>query len=104
MEYLQPDNNKPVKVVICGWAEQSFMTNILRELDHGSMALPAGSEVVFLHTHDTKTTLTLALKACGQGWGRVQAGLAQHNIVVGMQHCTAYQHTSCCRPFATNTL
>lgn len=44
IEYLVPDD-RPKRVLVCGWGEQSFMRAVLRELDHGQMALPAGSEV-----------------------------------------------------------
>ena len=31
------------QVLICGWREEAFMSDMLREMDHGPSALPAGN-------------------------------------------------------------
>lgn len=68
MVFMVPDeyfevNDDPERVMVCGWAEQSFMMDLLRELDHGSSCLPPGSEVIFLNSHDADTTLGEALRS-----------------------------------------
>ena len=40
------------RILVCGWGEAAFMASVLRELDHGPAALPAGSEVVLFNQHD----------------------------------------------------
>ncbi len=42
------------KVLVCGWGEPTFMSNLLRELDHGPAALPRGSEVVLFNQQETE--------------------------------------------------
>ena len=37
------------RILVCGWGEPTFMSNLLRELDHGPAALPLGSEVVMVN-------------------------------------------------------
>ncbi|KAJ9511776.1 hypothetical protein QJQ45_022650, partial [Haematococcus lacustris] len=61
VEYLVEDD-RPERVLVAGWSEQSFMHNVLRELDHGESALPLGSEVVFVNTHSPQQ-LEYALRA-----------------------------------------
>lgn len=56
-----PDD-RPKRVLVCGWGEQSFMRAVLRELDQGQQALPDGSEVVFVNTHDTAASLEQAVR------------------------------------------
>jgi len=61
IEYLQEDD-RPDVVVVLGWGEQSFMRNVLRELDHGNSALPPASTVLFVNNHDPGSSLHAALE------------------------------------------
>jgi hypothetical protein len=36
-------------VLICGWREEAFMSDLLREMDHGPSALPAGTKIVLFN-------------------------------------------------------
>ena len=40
----------PQAVLICGWREEAFMSDMLREMDHGPSALPAGSQLTLFNT------------------------------------------------------
>jgi len=58
-EYLQPleythASGGAEKVLICGWGEVTFMSNLLRELDHGPAALPRGSQVVLFNQQEAE--------------------------------------------------
>ena len=64
-EYLYLDK-RPKKILVAGWAEQSVMRSLLRELDHGQNATPPGSEVVFVNSHDTASSLASAIRVSHQ--------------------------------------
>lgn len=53
MEYTHSDGAAE-KILICGWGEPTFMSNLLRELDHGPAALPKNSEVVMFNRLETE--------------------------------------------------
>ena len=42
-----------LQVLILGWAQPSFMTMLLQELDHGPAALPKGSEVTLFNNRES---------------------------------------------------
>ena len=42
------------RILVCGWGEPTFMSNLLRELDHGPAALPRNSEVVMFNRLETE--------------------------------------------------
>lgn len=42
------------KILVCGWGEPTFMSNLLRELDHGPAALPRNSTVVMFNRLETE--------------------------------------------------
>ncbi|KAK9810370.1 hypothetical protein WJX72_009592 [[Myrmecia] bisecta] len=53
LEYRSSEN-EPERVLICGWGESTFMTMLLRELDHGPAALPRGSELTLFNMRDAQ--------------------------------------------------
>ncbi|KAF6266640.1 hypothetical protein COO60DRAFT_7439 [Scenedesmus sp. NREL 46B-D3] len=55
-EYLQVDEG-PERVLVLGWGPKCLMADLIKELDHGLSPLPAGSEVVFVNTHNPEDTL-----------------------------------------------
>eukprot|EP00798_Chlamydomonas_sp_ICE-L_P025812 gene25812-11487_t len=61
VEYFFTDD-APENVLVCGWGEQSLMSAIIREADRGQLALPPGSEMVFVNTHDTNASLGAAVQ------------------------------------------
>jgi hypothetical protein len=58
---VQVDDH-PEKVLVAGWSTNDFMSDLLRELDHGMSALPSGSEVVFVNNHSPEDTLAPVLR------------------------------------------
>jgi hypothetical protein len=50
-------DEEPERVLIAGWGHHAFMADLLRELDHGSAALPPGSEVVLVNAHEAGDSL-----------------------------------------------
>jgi hypothetical protein len=52
------------RILVCGWGEAAFMASVLRELDHGPAALPAGSEVVLFNQHDPPDQLPSVCRCC----------------------------------------
>lgn len=36
-------------VLICGWRDEAFMSDMLREMDHGPSALPVGSQLTLFN-------------------------------------------------------
>ena len=44
-------------VLICGMASEAFMSDLLREMDHGPSALPAGSSLTLLNSSSTPETV-----------------------------------------------
>ena len=77
------------RILVCGWGEAAFMASVLRELDHGPAALPAGSEVVLFNQHDPPDQLPSvrrrrsfgsAAAALGTGW----------RLVASVTSCTAW--------------
>ncbi|KAK9843129.1 hypothetical protein WJX74_007389 [Apatococcus lobatus] len=48
-----PRKARAEKVLILGWAQPSFMTMLLQELDHGPAALPKGSEVTLFNNRES---------------------------------------------------
>ncbi|KAK9811837.1 hypothetical protein WJX72_011041 [[Myrmecia] bisecta] len=53
VEYrLGPEVDGIERLLICGWGETSFMSDLLRELDRGPAALAPGSEVTLLNIHE----------------------------------------------------
>ncbi|KAG2488131.1 hypothetical protein HYH03_013277 [Edaphochlamys debaryana] len=63
MEYLVSNDSTAMRVLLCGWADSRFMATLLREMDYGNAALPPGSEVLLMNTHDPATTLDLVLQS-----------------------------------------
>ncbi|KAG2488904.1 hypothetical protein HYH03_012534 [Edaphochlamys debaryana] len=63
MEYLAAGDGSAERVLLCGWADERYMGALLRELDHGSAALPPGSELLLMNTHDTSATLDVVLQS-----------------------------------------
>lgn len=45
-----------------GWGPLSLMQDLIKELDHGLSALPEGSEVTFVNTHNPHDSLGQALE------------------------------------------
>jgi len=62
MMYVCQVDDGPEKVVVCGWGPNSLMADLIKELDHGLSALPAGSEVVFVNTHPPDQSLEPVLQ------------------------------------------
>ncbi|KAK9800732.1 hypothetical protein WJX73_002178 [Symbiochloris irregularis] len=58
-----PDELEHGKCLICGWAESSFMGDVLRELDRGTSALQPGTHVTLFNTHSTG-----AIEAAMRDW------------------------------------
>jgi len=54
---MRPVAGHPVKVLVCGWGKQTFMNDLIAELDDGHGKLPARSTVVFLNEHTKAQTL-----------------------------------------------
>ena len=44
-------------VLICGMASEAFMSDLLREMDHGPSALPAGSSLTLFNSSSTPETV-----------------------------------------------
>lgn len=61
LPFLQVDD-KPVSVCVLGWGPNSLMASLIKELDHGLSALPKGSEVTFVNTHNPHESLGQALQ------------------------------------------
>lgn len=72
IEYVKVDD-KPVRLLVCGWGEPSFMAVLIREFDSGSCRLPADSEVILCNDHLKKDTLSRTLRKI-----RVQHIRVQH--------------------------
>jgi hypothetical protein len=49
-------------VLVLGWGPKCLMADLIKELDHGLSPLPAGSEVVFVNTHNPDDTLGAVLQ------------------------------------------
>ena len=49
-------------VLICGWREEAFMSDMLREMDHGPSALPAGSQLTLFNS-STNVEIMARVKA-----------------------------------------
>ena len=45
------------QVLICGWREEAFMSDMLREMDHGPSALPAGSQLTLFNSSANAETM-----------------------------------------------
>jgi hypothetical protein len=58
---LQVDEG-PERVLVLGWGPKCLMADLIKELDHGLSPLPAGSEVVFVNTHNPDDTLGAVLQ------------------------------------------
>ncbi len=46
-------------VLICGASSEAFMSDLLREMDHGPAALPAGSSITLFNCSATPDSLAL---------------------------------------------
>jgi hypothetical protein len=44
-------------VLVCGWGTNSFMADLLRELDHGLRCLAPGSQVLLCNQHSPGASL-----------------------------------------------
>eukprot|EP00775_Hariotina_reticulata_P013650 gene13650-13773_t len=73
----------PEKVLVCGWGPNCLMADLIKELDHGLSALPAGSEVVFVHTHPPDESLEPVLQ-----------GLSLENLTVRHVHANPLLRSS----------
>ncbi|CAL8468748.1 g8288 [Coccomyxa elongata] len=49
-------------VLICGWREEAFMSDLLREMDHGPSALPAGSSLTLFNSTSTEEVIARVKK------------------------------------------
>ncbi|BDA43260.1 probable ion channel POLLUX at N-terminal half [Coccomyxa sp. Obi] len=49
-------------VLICGWREEAFMSDLLREMDHGPSALPAGSSLTLFNNTSTDEVIARVKK------------------------------------------
>ena len=54
------------RILVCGWGEPTFMSNLLRELDHGPAALPRNSEVVMFNRLETEQQQAMLSVSGGQ--------------------------------------
>eukprot|EP00879_Flechtneria_rotunda_P008001 GHRR01008382.1.p1 GENE.GHRR01008382.1~~GHRR01008382.1.p1 ORF type:complete len:547 (+),score=202.87 GHRR01008382.1:457-2097(+) len=75
---MQLDRNRPVDLLVLGWGDMEFMTQLLLALGTGFSALPAGSKVTFVNAHSADVTLGPALAAAGPS--ELLSGLTLHHI------------------------
>lgn len=87
----------PERVLVLGWGAQSLMADLIKELDHGLSALPAGSEVVFVNTHSADETLGAVLQNTTLEYIKVShatTGPERHRATE--QHkCTVLPNSTC---------
>ena len=60
------------RLLVCGWGETPFMTDLLRELDAGTGALGRGSEVVLLNAHAAEHIAEHLDRIRSPGLGRIR--------------------------------
>ena len=79
----------PQAVLICGWREEAFMSDMLREMDHGPSALPAGSQLTLFNT-STNVEIMARVKTRNRSENQYTQCHHAMGIVVCQQACTCH--------------
>jgi hypothetical protein len=93
-------DDHPEAMLVAGWGSTDFMADLLRELDHGLSALPAGSEVVFVNSHPAADSLGVVLRSVslenvmvrGVGGRGARGGAEQEEVGDVVAHCRQLLH------------
>lgn len=101
-------DNRAERILLCGWGETRFMTTLLRELDHGSSALPKGAVDCVLCLRESvlcaRNARLRASTASSCPWSETARDCLRHQTgaaAKGLRHSCRHGHSSRLETFGT---